>query len=157
MLYLSKKIFKKILTINSTNNYGNLPMKSSLLFLQLKKKKTAYFFFFYFRFSSWLVGWSLCDSLSQWWGWRGSGRSRERRKGFQSDGGEVKEMNQPLRAWCRTGCPTRRRQLLFLLQWFQHSFPVFPPPMPLSHVNETRQVTVINPFSHKATRDYFFF
>lgn len=39
MLYLSKKIFKKIIMINRTNNYRNLPVKSSLYFSLIEKQK----------------------------------------------------------------------------------------------------------------------
>lgn len=78
MLYLSKKIFKKILTINSTNNYGNLPMKSSLLFLQLKKKKQ--------RISSsstldFLPGWLGDLSVIHWVSGEGGGVQGEVEKG----------------------------------------------------------------------------
>lgn len=159
-LHSIRRLLKGLLhsSINSTNNFRNIPMESSVSFSLINQKHISS------PTSDFFPGWLADLSVSHWISGRGGGAQREVEKGEKlprygaKEERRGEEMNQPPWVWCSAGCTPRRRQLPLLLQQFQHSFRFyFPSPLPLCYVTKRRQVAVINPSSHKITRDFFFF
>ena len=123
-------------------------MESSICFSLIIKKKV--YFFSYFRFSS-------CDSLNQWQGWWVSVRGGVRGEGFRGDDGEK-------RKWVSFS-GRDAGQAALLRDGFSFSdgdfniasLFLFPSTNHCLLWMKTKHVTRINPFSHKITRDFFFF
>lgn len=126
----------------------HFPMESSIYFSLIIKKKV--YFFSYFRFSS-------CDSLNQWQEWWVSVRGGVRGEGFRGDDREK-------RKWVSFSGHDAGQAALFRDGFSLSdgdfniaSLFLFPSTNHCLLWMKTKQVTVINPFSHKITRDYFFF